>query len=125
MALAWWCLLAAGVMPVLLAGVAKAGGGYDNGRPRDFATSLEGYRKRAYAAHQNGFEAFPLFAAAVLAAAVNGVSQPRIDLLAIVFVAARLAYAAAYLGDWPTLRSAFWTVGFVACLALLTAPVWA
>ena len=50
MTIAAWCVLAAAIMPVLLAGVAKAGSPYDNSRPRELEGRLDGYRKRAYAA---------------------------------------------------------------------------
>jgi uncharacterized MAPEG superfamily protein len=124
MAIAWWCVLAAAIMPVLLAGLAKAGGGYDNNKPRDFAAGLTGVRQRAYGAHQNGMEAFPFFAAGVAAATINEVPVGVIDSLALAFMATRISYAAAYLGNRATLRSAFWTVGFICSAALLTAPVW-
>ena len=39
----------------------------------------------------NGFEAFPLFAAAVIVAQILQAPQARIDILALVFVAARVA----------------------------------
>ena len=41
---------------------------YDNARPRDPAFYDEPLRARALGAHQNGIEAFPFFAVAVLLA---------------------------------------------------------
>jgi hypothetical protein len=123
MTIAAWCVLAAAIMPVLLAGVAKAGSRYDNARPRDFESQLEGYRRRAYAAHQNCFEAFPWFAAAVLFAQTGGAAQGRTDMLAFAFIVLRLAYAAAYLADRPTLRSGLWTAAFGCAVAIFLGPL--
>jgi uncharacterized MAPEG superfamily protein len=125
MTIALWCLLAAGLLPVMTVAVAKWGPGLDNSHPRDWANTLEGYRRRAYAAHQNGFEAFPLFAAAVLAAKWAAAPQAPVDALALLFLAARVAYTGAYIADQPTIRSIVWIVGWAATLAIFTAPVWA
>jgi uncharacterized MAPEG superfamily protein len=66
------CVLIAGLMPYLWTAVAKATGPrYDNRNVRDWQAQLEGLPKRAHAAHLNSFEAFPFFAAAVLAAIVR------------------------------------------------------
>jgi uncharacterized MAPEG superfamily protein len=125
MTTALWCVLLAGVMPVFAAGIAKWGAALDNNHPRDWAQSLEGYRRRAYAAHQNGFEAFPLFAAAVLAAKWAGAPQAPVDALAITFVAARIVYVGAYIADAATLRSIVWIVAWAATIAIFTTPAWA
>lgn len=125
MTIALWCLLAAGILPVVAAGIAKAGGGpVDNNHPRDWATTFEGYRRRAYAAHQNGFEAFPFFAAAVFAAKWGQAPQGLVDQLALVVVAARIAYTGAYIADLATLRSVLWAIGWFATIAIFTAPAW-
>ena len=64
------CVLIAGLMPYLWTTVAKiAGPRYDNRNVRDWQSKLTGLAQRAHAAHLNSFEAFPFFAAAVLAAA--------------------------------------------------------
>lgn len=120
MTLAYWCVLVAALLPYLFVGIAKASGpGYDNRRPRDFAEAeLPGFRKRAYWAHLNGFEAFPPFAAAVIIATLAGAEPGTIDALAVGFVAARLAYGIFYLADWATLRSLAWTAGFGCVIAL-------
>lgn len=125
MTLALWSVLAAGILPVLSTGVAKWGAPLDNHRPRDWAESLTGYRRRAYAAHQNAFEAFPFFAAAVLTAAVTQAPQGIVNLLALVFLAARIGYLGAYLADAATLRSVLWLIGWIATIAIFTASAWA
>ena len=76
-------------------------------------------------AHQNGFEAFPLFAAAVILAEMRAVPQGTVDLLAVAFVVVRLVYVLLYLGDRPSLRSMVWWVGFACNLAIFFSPVWA
>lgn len=127
MTIAKWCVLAACLLPVFSVGLAKASlsrlprkqGGFDNENPREWEAKLQGWRARAHAAQLNGFEALPLFIAGVVFAQMAQADQSRIDLLAMGFVAARLAYVAAYLANKATLRSAIWTVGLGCSIALL------
>ena len=65
-------------------------------------------RARALGAHQNGIEAFPFFAAAVLLAEFRLGPQRLIDELAVLFLIVRIAYVFTYLGNRPTLRSILW-----------------
>ncbi len=103
------CVMIAGLMPLLFAGYAKfAGPGFDNRHPREFLARLDGARARAHAAQLNSFEAFPLFAAAVLMAHQAGVEVATIDRLAIIYVLLRLAYGVLYIADKATLRSLVW-----------------
>ncbi len=60
------CLLIAGLLPYLTIAVAKAQPDFDNHTPRDWESLLQGFRRRAHAAHLNHFEQFPFFAAAVI-----------------------------------------------------------
>lgn len=125
MPVALWCVLIAGVLPILTVGLAKWGSpDFDNGKPREWAGSLQGWRKRAFAAHQNGFEVFPLFAAAALVASTRGHDGATADMLAALFILCRLSYVACYLADKPTLRSTVWSAGFFVTVALFTLPVW-
>ena len=55
-------------------------GRYDNARPRDPAFYAGGIRERALGAHQNGIEAFPFFAAAVLLAMAFLIGKTRLGL---------------------------------------------
>ena len=67
MTLAYWCVLAAIFLPYLNTAIAKFQGGFgpkQNHNPREFLETLEGSRKRAHWAQQNGFEVTPAFAAA-------------------------------------------------------------
>ena len=125
MSIALWCVLLAGIMPVVTTGIAKWGApDLDNNHPRDWAGALTGYRRRAYAAHLNAYEAFPFFAAAVIAATMLDASPPAVDLLALVFVAARLGYTGAYMADFSTPRSLLWAAGWFSTIAIFTAPAW-
>lgn len=67
----------------------------------------------------------PFFAASVLLAEMRLVPQGTVDVLAVAFIAARIAYVVLYLTDRPTLRSGTWTVGFLFNLAIFFSPAWA
>jgi uncharacterized MAPEG superfamily protein len=125
MTLAIACIAVAAVLPIVCAGIAKWGfEGYDNHDPRRWLARQTGFRARANAAQANSWEAFPVFAAGVLAAQLGGAPQARVDLLAIAFVVARVAYVALYIADLAPLRSAVWTAGFALSLALYFASAW-
>jgi uncharacterized MAPEG superfamily protein len=119
MTIAFWCVLIASVMPFVLAGISKVGSkNFNNKRPREWYQSLEGYRKRAWWAQQNSFEALPFFASAVIIAHLAGATASVIDAIAIGFITARLSYATCYLADLHLLRSLSWLLGIACCVAL-------
>lgn len=119
MTTAYWCVLAAGLMPYLFTAISKASGErYNNHDPRAWQSRLSGLPARAHAAHLNSFEAFPLFAAAVIVAQLAQATQARIDGLALAFIALRLGYGVCYLAGWATLRSVVWLLAFGCCVAL-------
>lgn len=122
MSIAYWCILFAAILPYLTVGVAKARSPYDNANPRAPDT-YKGVALRAHGAHQNGFEAFAFFAIAVIVASAKA-SVPLLDVLALSWVALRIAYIGAYLGNRPTLRSCVWGVGFLVAIAIFTMPAW-
>jgi uncharacterized MAPEG superfamily protein len=101
--------------------MAKSPGGYDNRQPRDQQAALEGWGKRAAAAHANGFESFAPFAAAVFTAHLAHVDPQTSALLAIVHVAARALYPIAYIANIHVLRSTIWFIGFGATAGLFIA----
>ena len=78
---------------------------------------------RAQGAHMNGFESYPLFAAAILAAKFAGVDSMRVDGAALTFLAFRVAYTGLYCwgtrGWMATLRSTVWFNSVLACSWLL------
>ena len=95
---------------------------YDNSRPRDPAFYEDAIRARALGAHQNGIEAFPFFAVAVLLAEFRLGPQRLIDELAVLFVIVRVAYVLTYLGNRPTLRSILWSLGLAINIAIFFMP---
>lgn len=127
MTIANWCILAACALPVLTVGLAKAAsarmpsgkGRYDNNQPRAWESSLTGWHQRANAAQMNGFEALPLFIAAVILAQQAHADQSRVDLLAMGFIGIRVVYVATYLMNLGTVRSLVWGAGVGACIMLL------
>ena len=96
---------------------------YDNARPRDPDFYQDAIRARALGAHQNGIEAFPFFAAAVLLAEFRGAPQNLINELAVLFVIVRIAYVLTYIGDRPRLRSILWNLGFAINIAIFFLPM--
>ncbi len=118
MTIALWCVLAAGLLPYVAAGIAKAGGDYDNRDPRGWLARQGGYRARANAAQANSFEALPLFAAAVLISQLLRGPDPLADRLALGFLAARLLHLVCYVADLALLRSLAWMAGMGCVIAL-------
>ena len=115
-------ILLAALLPYATVAIAKfSGSGYDNANPRPWSATLTGWRARAYAAHQNHFEAFAPFAAAVIVATLTNAPPPLVDRLAIAFVLLRVAYTAAYIRGNAWLRSTAWALGFVCIAALFLA----
>src|SRR5476649_2954931 len=109
-------------MPLLLAGYAKfSSKGYDNSAPREFLEKLQGKSKRAHYAQLNSFEAFPVFAAAVIIAHLADVPQTHITILAVVFIIFRILYGISYILDRSNLRSTVWFGGFFCVLGLFIA----
>ena len=119
MTIAYACLLFMGLFPYVAAGIAKKGfENYDNSMPRQWLAQQTGFRARANAAQANLFESLPLFFAAVIIASINNAPQPRIDLLALGFVVARIAYLVCYIANWPTTRSIVWLIGLVCVVSI-------
>lgn len=122
MTTAFWCILAAGLLPYAATLTAKIGGKeFNNADPRAWLARQEGFRHRANAAQLNAFEAFPLFAAAVLVAAYLHAPQARLDMLALGFIGARVAYLVFYLANIAVLRSLAWLAGVVCVVGIFVA----
>src|SRR5581483_8413357 len=96
---------------------------YDNAKPRDPAFYEDAIRARALGAHQNGIEAFPFFAVAVLLAEFREAPQNLINELAILFLIVRVAYVLTYIGDRPSLRSILWSIGFAINIGIYFLPL--
>ncbi|MBU3637602.1 MAPEG family protein [Polynucleobacter sp. es-MAR-4] len=119
MTIAYWCVLFMGLFPYVAAGIAKKGfEGYDNAAPRQWLAQQTGFRARANAAQANLFESLPLFFAAVIIAHLENAPQATVDLLAIGFVIARIAYLVCYVANWPTTRSFVWLAGLGCVVAI-------
>lgn len=78
MTTAYWCVLAATILPLLWVVIAKAGAqDCDNAAPRAFLEKQVGVRQRATWAQQNAFEALPGFAAGTIIAHLAGAASAR------------------------------------------------
>ncbi len=117
---AYWMVLAAAFLPYAATIYSKRGDA-DNHAPRLYAETLTGARQRADWAQQNGFEAFPAFAAAVIIAGMAGVAHPIMNWLAGIFVLLRVFYTFAYITDRAALRSILFTTGAACVLGLFVA----
>lgn len=109
------CLLIVVVLPFPWIMLAKLSRRYDNLAPRTYLAGLEGWRARAYAAHQNAWEALAMFTAAIVAAGQASGANPWINWLAITFVVVRVLHGVLYVANLASLRSLVWFVG-VACV---------
>ena len=119
MTIAYACVLFMGLFPYVAAGIAKKGfENYDNSMPRQWLAQQTGFRARANAAQANLFESLPLFFAAVIIASISNAPQTRVDLLALGFVVARIAYLCCYIADWPATRSIVWLAGLACVVAI-------
>jgi uncharacterized MAPEG superfamily protein len=126
---AYWCVLVVALLPIVCAGIAKAGmfgkprvqGGYDNADPRAWLARQTDWRARANAAQANSFEALPFFIGAVIIAHQLGAHQARLDILAFMFVVLRLLYIMMYVSGMANLRSAVWTLALVVNIGILFA----
>jgi uncharacterized MAPEG superfamily protein len=125
MTIAEWCVFASVMLYLLTIAPIKWFGArqFDNANPRDPAFYDDPVRARALGAHQNGIEAFPFFAAAVLLAEFRNAPQNLINELAMLFLIVRIAYVFTYLGDRPTLRSILWGIGFAINVAIFFLPM--
>lgn len=121
MPFAYWSILIAAALPLLIVGYAKSGC-RDNNTPRDSADNLTGARRRAYAAHQNAFESLPFYAAAVLGALTFGASAKIVGVLAAVYLVFRIAHALFYIADKATPRSLAYAGGFFTNVGIFALP---
>jgi uncharacterized MAPEG superfamily protein len=125
--LAYWCLLVAAILPIICAGLAKAGtfskprkdGGFDNHNPRAWLARQTDWRARANAAQANTFEALPFFFAAVIIAHQLGAMQTTLDILSFLWLLLRMLFVIAYVGDMATARTGVWIGAMLVNIAIL------
>ncbi|MCA1401692.1 MAPEG family protein [Bradyrhizobium sp. BRP56] len=124
MTIAEWCVFGTLMLSLLTIVSVKWTGfrSFDNARPRDPEFYDDPIRSRALGAHQNGIEAFPFFAFAVLLAEFRIGPLRLIDELAVLFLIVRIAYVFTYIGNRPTLRSILWSIGFAINIAIFLLP---
>lgn len=125
MAITYACILIAFLLPYTWVAIAKRGGErYDNRDPRGWMQKQSNpLVHRANAAQLNAFEAFAPFAAGVLMAQLAGIAPDRINLLAMVFVAFRIAHGALYLANRQLWRSLAWLGGWLCVIALMVMAI--
>lgn len=118
-----WALIIAALLPYLAkAPVAHAMsklGGYDNKHPRSQQVKLTGFGARALAAHQNSFESFMIFAAAILLAIITEHTGNNIQQLAAIYLVARIIYNIIYLANIGLLRSVVWFISLACSLTIM------
>ncbi len=106
------------VLPIMIAGTipfaltlatkVRVFGRRENHQTRVWQSQLTGWRQRAYWAHQNAFETFPLFAAAAILAFLAAPTSAVGTALAWAYPALRVAYSLCYVYDLARLRSLVW-----------------
>jgi len=119
MSTALWCLLIAGFLPIVCAGISKWGAAdFDNANPREWLARQEGHRKRANAAQANSWEAFALFSTAILVALHNNANAQQLDNLAMFFIASRVLFIAFYVTNRSTPRTLAWLAGLITTITI-------
>lgn len=110
-----WTLLVAVLLPFVWFGPSIAArkeqfGNADNAHPRLQVAKLEGKGARAYAAHQNAFEAAIVYTPAVLVAHVTHANLMHSTILSIVWVVCRFLHGILYLNNVDKARSAMFAI---------------
>ena len=122
MPIAYWCVLIAALLPIALVSFAKIGVESDNRYPREDYDNLPPAKRRAYAAHQNAYENFPFFAAAVIIAMTMGASASMVGWLAMAYIAVRIVHGLLYINNMSSLRSLAYLAGLVINIAIFVLP---
>ncbi len=120
MTVAYWCVLTAILLPYFFGPLGQLPGMTfaDFKEPRRRQPTLTGWRGRSNAAHLNGFEIIPGFAAAVIIAQLSGLSQGTIDILALAFIGTRILHGGFYIANQAIPRTIAWASG-IACIVAL------
>jgi uncharacterized MAPEG superfamily protein len=105
-------------VPFFVVGAARINAKVDLNNPRAEQDKLPPYAQRAYAAHQNSFEVFMLFAAAALMVYTTGKASNYTSIVSIVFLVARLFHSIFYIANVLPLRGLMWATS-IGCVASL------
>lgn len=122
MPVAYWCVLIAALLPIVWVALAKWGEPTKNQYPREEADDLPPRKRRAYAAHQNAYENFPFFAAAVVIAVTSGATLATVNGLALLYLVLRVAHGLCYVGNYSTPRSLVYALGLFVNIAIFVLP---
>ncbi len=122
MPVAYWCVLIAALLPIIWVALAKWGEPTKNQYPREEVDDLPPRKRRAYAAHQNAYENFPFFAAAVIIALTSGAPLAAVNWLALVYVILRVVHGLCYVGNYSTQRSIVYALGWFTNIAIFVLP---
>ena len=122
MPIAYWCVLIAALLPIVWVSYAKMGVESDNRYPREDYDNLPPAKRRAYAAHQNAYENFPFFAAAVIIAMTMGAPASMVGWLAMAYIAVRIVHGLLYINNMSSLRSLAYLAGLVINIAIFVLP---
>ncbi|PLC51851.1 hypothetical protein CR159_02220 [Pollutimonas subterranea] len=115
-----WLMLAAAILPIVAAGISKAGGKhYNNNNPRSWLANQEGWRARANAAQANLFESLPFFYAAVLFALFKMADPATLVSLMLAWIVLRMIYLAVYLVGYGLVRTVVWVLGLGVNIVIL------
>ncbi len=120
MTVAIWCILVAAILPYVAFSFVK---GLDPLQPRFHVTELSGQSIRAYGAHLNALETFPVFAAAVIVAHMVGGPSRFVDLLAVVYILLRIAHMVAYIAGRQPVRSAMFGLASLVAIVIFVSPL--
>ncbi|MFN4066271.1 MAG: MAPEG family protein [Thermosynechococcus sp.] len=104
--------------PYIFVVVGRLQAGFDMAAPRALFEKLPPFAQRAVWAHENSFETFMPFAAAVLLTLFVGVNNSTVAIASLSFVVARFLYSICYIANFPLGRSLMFGVGTAATLTL-------
>ena len=95
----------------------------DNLGTRVWQQNLDGWRQRATWAHQNAFETFPMFAAAVILAHLGAPGSQTAMIAAYAYPSFRVLYTLAFIANKGAIRSSLWFASMIAVGALFVIAV--
>ncbi|UFP93969.1 MAPEG family protein [Gloeobacter morelensis] len=122
----YYCLAAAAALvyvPFVLVALGRLQVGYDYAAPRAMFDKLPPYAQRATWAHQNAFEGFALYTAAVLMVLVSGRNGEWANTLAVAYLAFRAGHGLFYIANLPWLRSGMWILAMTCIAGLMAIPL--